>query len=250
MKLLYTISPDYLGAVLSESQHYSFYIQGYPSIKEAQKGLYKRNISDILGFLYLTETKPNIKKLANLIMEIDSFANQDMIFLLAIKTYDFATLKANINPQNLKIKVLSGWELITDLVLKECFTPFILSNFAPYEDTSLGDTSIYHYTVNLSEYRTKNLEYSRLFDYKSLQLLSPVNKLDSVEETYLHDKILAGLSGVRDDYYDVRKAYIAAHFGINEIDKVANSLLVVMKGNKTLARALEKRMEEKINEVR
>lgn len=251
MKLLYTISPEYLPAIIKESSEFSFLIQGYTDWKDANDGLSKRNIIDILGFFYFSESRFDIKKITAFIKKVDMFANPGMVFLIAVKGYDFNTVKAKLKTKNLKIKVFNKWELVTDIVLKECFSCFLFNNFSPYEGTDIGDKSVPCYYVEPENYKTKTLKYNRLFDSEFLQLITPVKMADTLKDTCMFDKVLCKHMGLMDDYFYIRRTYIEAHFGINSNFKdVRPKVDRVLGGNKILAQAILKRFEGVYNEAR
>lgn len=228
MKLLYVISPNYLNAIKSESDKYSFYIQGYQKLKDAEEGLIKRNIGDILGFLYFSDKLPkNLERLVNFIQTVDSFAPKGMIFLIASQTGgNFDYIKSKLRIENLSIKILSGWDIVTNETISVCFTPFVIANFNPYNEYKTHRTkSSFSYNKDLV---SDNLKIENSFERKLLKAISPVKLQSNLETTLANDLILNEFSYTRDSYYKIRQIYIQAHFGdCTKLNELAANLTKV-----------------------
>lgn len=253
MKLLYLISPNYMNAFRAEIEPYSFKLQGYPSIQQAHEGLHKRNISDILGFVYFSTSLPrNYKAVIQFLERVDMIAPKDMIFMLAVqdgKGFDY--VKSSFEPQNLKLKVMSGWDDVTDVVIKSCLATFILSNYKPYNETNLGSKKTRETSIDFSQIEMKNLKYKRLFRNEMLELLTPVNmtplKEPNQEVTIMNDALLNRLATNRDMYYRVRLAYIKAHFGDSTMIHEIQNDLVTIYGNLVIANGVYREIQNVCN---
>ena len=248
MKLLFVISPNYLNAIKEESDKYTFYIQGYQNLKLANEGLIKRNIGDILGFLYFGDKLPkNLDAFITFISKVDLMAPKGMVFLIASQNGgNFNYLKNKLKLNNLAIKITYGWEAVTDQILRSCFSPFILYNYNPYND--YRDTKGLKEFVYTREGDPVNLKYERLFDSRLLEVISPVNKVINLEETLTTDKILYELSVKRDVYYNIRSYYIRAHFGDESILSNLYTELNKVCPNNIIAESIYRRVESIINE--
>lgn len=253
MKLLFTISPNYMNAFRAETENYSFLIQGYPSIKKAHEGLHKRNIKDILGFVYFGKSIPrNYKAVIEFIERVDLIAPKGMIFLLAVQDgKDFDLIKSHLEADNLIIKVMSGWTDVTDIVIKSCLATFILQNYDPYIDTALGSSKTRVDPVDATYNRCKSLRYQRIFKQETLELINKVNltpkSKPNLQETITGDLVLYNLSQRRNIFYRVRLAYIQCHFGNNELLSVIQKDLKQACGSYPLANAMYRHMQEVYN---
>lgn len=235
MKLLYVLSPNYLNAIKEESDKYSFYIQGYQRLKDAEEGLIKRNIGDILGFLYFSDRLPKrLDRLIDFIQMVDSFAPKGMIFLIASQTGgNFDYIKSKLKIENLIIKVTGGWDIVTNEIISACFTPFIINNFNPYLDYREDKNK--RSFVYKPELVSENLKFIKNFDRKLLKVISPVRLQKTLETTLANDLILNEFAYRRDSYYIVREIFIRAHFGdttrINELSanlsKICSNTFVI-----------------------
>lgn len=248
MKLLFVVSPNYLNAIKEESDKYTFYIQGYQNLKLANEGLIKRNIGDILGFLYFGDRLPKkLDALITFIRKVDLIAPKGMIFLIASQNGgNFNYIKGKLKLNNLVIKITYGWEAVTDQILRSCFSPFLLYNYNPYNN--------YRNTKSLREFEYTregdpvNLKYERLFDSKLLEVISPVNILANLSNTLTADKILYKLSLRRDIYYDIRSNYIRAHFGDDTVISKLYADLNKVCPNRIIAESICRRVEEIVYE--
>lgn len=248
MKLLFVISPNYLNAIKEESDRYTFYIQGYQNLKLANEGLIKRNIGDILGFLYFGDRLPKkLDALITFIRKVDLIAPKGMIFLIASQSGgNFGYIKNSLKLNNLVIKITYGWEAVTDQTLRSCFSPFLLYNYNPYNN--------YRNTRGLQEFvYTRegdpiNLKYERLFDSKLLEVISPVNVLNTLDSTLTTDKVLYKLSLRRDIYYDIRSNFIKAHFGDSSVISRLYLNLNKVCPNRIIAESICRRVEEIVYE--
>lgn len=253
MKLLYLISPTYMSAFRAETEDYSFKIQGYPSIQLAHEGLHKRNVSDLLGFVYFSTSLPrNYKAIIQFLERVDMIAPKGMIFMLAVqdgKGFDY--IKESFKPINLKIKIMSGWEDVTDIVIKSCLATFVLENFKPYADTEIGSKKTREDIINFSDVEVKSLKYKRLFRKEMLELISKVNLTPvdnpTVEVTVLNDTLLNKLSVSQDMFYRVRLAYVQAHFGIDTMIPTIQKDLVSIYNSLVLANAVYRDIQEICN---
>lgn len=256
MKVLYIISSTYMSAFKYEAEGYSFLIQGYPDLKAAHNGLHKRNIGDVLGFIYFAESLPrNVKALVQFIERADMIAPEEMIFLMAIHdNKGFDLVKQQVEVDNLKLKVIGGWSDVTDIVIKSCFAPFILANQKPYLDTDIGSVKVRNENVSVLGHAFPVLQYNRIFNSDMLELTSevimtPKGKPD-LQSTCVNDLVLHKLAMNRDMFYRIRLTYIEAHFGVNtNILKIQNDLLRV-SGNVTIANTLYRKIQYKYQEAK
>lgn len=253
LKLLYVISLNYMNAFRAETEDYSFLIQGYPNIKKAHDGLHKRNIKDILGFIYFNKSLPrNYKAVVEFIERVDMIAPKGMIFLIAAQDgKDFDLIKQNIKPQNLVVKIMSGWTDVTDIVIKSCLATFILQNYDPYIDTTLGSSRTRIEPVNCLNTKPKSLQYKRIFKQETLELIDKVNLIPktnpNLSATITGDLVLYNLSKQRNIFYRVRLAYIQCHFGNDDLLTTIQNDLKKACGNYTLANAMYRHMQEVYN---
>ena len=250
MKLLYVISPCYLNALRTEADNYNFYIQGYQNFKQANNGLYKRNISDILGFLYFADTIPRKPwELIKFIRRVDTFAPKGMIFLISVKDpTNLDVIKHNIKTINLTVKCSVKWELVTDVVVKTAFAPFILSNYDLYEDTNIGSIKKINTSIYNRNSEPNNIQYRRLFSNNLMEVLSEVNKLETCQETEQADLILNKLISTKSVARQVRLAFIRAHFGIEPVERELLKNLHVLTENEILDKALYSKFQEVVYE--
>ena len=255
MKLLYLISPTYMSAFRAETEDYSFKLQGYPSIQLAHEGLHKRNISDLLGFVYFSTSLPrNYKAIIQFLERVDMIAPKGMIFMLAVQDgKGFEYIKETFKPINLRIKVMSGWEDVTDIVIKSCLAIFILENYKPYDDTEIGSKKTREDIIDFSEVEVKNLKYKRLFRKEMLELISKVNLTPvnepNIEVTVMNDTLLNKLAVSQDIYYRVRLAYIQAHFGIDVLIPTIQNDLVSIYNSLVVANAVYRQIQEICNDA-
>lgn len=152
LKTVFMISPDYLESAFTETEKFSFELQGYGNFVTACKRLPYVNFTDVLGFVYLC----NHPCLAGS-KEYDAMLDFFRLCNLSGTSKKFLIVsKDNLNDlipvlkkyNNIRFSILSSIEFITDKVFnKDIFGSILLDNYEPYifrdeKPVSLGDYSI------------------------------------------------------------------------------------------------------------
>lgn len=190
MKVIYVVSPDYLEAILNESQKYSFAIQGYGDLDRACKGLCYVNVLDILGFGYVADTFPEpgsplYDKFINFVSKC-SLLGADKKFVLVTKEtvpdiggdlYRFSNLEF------VSVVEKNGF---TDITLnRNFFGSILLANYQPYNFNGEHEEA-YH----LSDCSCRVLKCPKVIPDFMLDILAPVSRLDSCASTIENDPVI------------------------------------------------------------
>lgn len=193
MKVIFTISPNYLGSIYKESKKYNFRIQGYTQESVAIKRLVRTNIMDILGFCYVADELPedltDLKELLRLLDLVCESHPRKFTFALL----DYSNLKKLAEKGKtlhesypyLKITTLPNLEDITDdVVNRMIFGPILLDNYHAYYVEGISDDKD---TLSRKMFHVPRLEYRPIIKNKFLDILSLPVMHESVEETLQYD---------------------------------------------------------------
>lgn len=219
MKLIFGISQNYLYALRDEAKRFNFNIFGYSTVKEARQNLYKRNIEDILGFVYLDDKLPRkLKEFIEFIQYIDTVVEKGKMFIICLNNLSgLDLLKSNLQINNLDIKVTPRWEALTDIVVRNCFAPIVLSKYTPYMDTDIGSRVVLSTPPNLLGVSSDTLAYNKLIEQGLVEVMKPIAIYGTYEETRSYDTVMQELaSDVKNlPFYKARDCRIKSLFGIN-----------------------------------
>ena len=239
MKLIFGISQNYLYALRDEAQRFNFNIFGYSTVKESRQNLYKRNIEDILGFVYLDDKLPRkLKEFVEFIQYVDTIVEKGKMFIICLNNMSgLNLLKSNINVNNLDIKVTPRWEALTDIIVRNCFAPIVLSKYTPYMDTDIGSRVVLSTPPNLLGISSDTLSYNRLIEKGLVDVMKPIIKYNTYEETKSYDLIMQELASDLKNlpFYKARDCRIKKMFGIyfsikdlkDTLSKVCKNLILV-----------------------
>ena len=233
MKVLYVISPDYLEAIVKETSDYSFAIQGYADIAKAVDSLHKTNINDILGFIYMADEMPEYyNDLINFIDKCSLMCDYTKSILFVVKDKsDLKDFLDYVESPAIKIEVITGYEVITDVIIKNSVLTILRGQEKPY--LNLESEKFIDYRENDKE---PVLSYEPLFSQRILDVTSDVFKLDTLDETKMYDVILRTYEGFDEIIFTLREAFIKAFFGIfTDTRSIVNSA----KGDNNLYCTLE-----------
>ncbi|GAA0101669.1 hypothetical protein UT300012_23840 [Paraclostridium bifermentans] len=207
MNTIYTISPHYLDAILKETKDYLFTIQGYRDIALAINALQTVNTKNIYGYLYMADELPRYEDMLEFIRRIDLMGGDKQLLIVIKDVEDFENFRQFYKGSKTKVKVIKGFEVMTDIVIKRAIGDTLKSQLEPYmseEPEKIKRIEPHKY-----------LEYKPVIDKKLMRILEPIRNVnDNLADTLKYDAFLQ--SGIKEGHltYKLRKAYISAHFGV------------------------------------
>ena len=239
MNIIYTISPHYLDAILKETKDYLFAVQGYRDIALAINALQTVNTKNIYGYLYMADELPRYEDMLEFIRRIDLMGGDKQLLIVVKDIEDFERFREYYRGSKTLVKVIKGYEVMTDIIIKRAIGDTLKSQLEPY----LSDEPVKIEKVVPHKY----LEYKPVIDKKLIGVLEPVRIVNNdLEDTLKYDAFIQ--SGIREGHllYKLRKAYISAHFGIKEDlsseYKIKNDELYMMvRSVETIAKEVCKR---------
>lgn len=220
MKVIYAISPKYLYALKEEIEPYSFSIQGYEEFELAEDGLKKTNAKDILGFVYLANELPNMfQPLIDFIDSCSVISEPSKPFIIAVKTQkDINLLASKLTAPNIKLRLMSNFEQVTDKLIRNIILEILKESVEPYIDNTIDRNPI----IDLPD---PTLRYTPLIDPRVSCILDTIDFKRDLRDTLVCDTVLPTLK-TYEDYYNLRKAYICAYYGMKldhkELDEIIN----------------------------
>lgn len=209
MNIIYTISPHYLDAILKETKDYLFAIQGYRDIALAINALQTVNTKNIYGYLYMADELPRYEDMLEFIRRIDLMGGDKQLLIVVKDVEDFEKFRQYYRGSKTVVKVIKGYEVMTDIIIKRAIGDTLKSQLEPY----VSDEPVKIERVVPHKY----LEYKPVIDKKLMRILDPIKIVnDDLEDTLKYDAFMQ--SGIKEGHltYKLRKAYISAHFGIKE----------------------------------
>lgn len=224
---IFVVSDQYLDACYKEAEKYEFLLQGYGNFIDAIEGLKFINESEILGYVVLTDSIKETKKL-NMFLEKCNMISNSKLFLFALK--DKANLYKFIEPdkyKNLRFSYVTDMEVVTDLTLdRDVFGTILIDCFEPYELKPKPKINV--------DFTPKIISYKALFPPLSLTVLKEPLILADVEQTIKFDESCKKLIEKNTLLYDIRRVFIYKLFKkcdseledkiVKEIAKVNDSL--------------------------
>ena len=226
MKILYVISPDYLDAVIKQTKDYTFAIQGYRNFIEASEALHTQNIKDILGFLYISDRMPEYFTDAyDFIDRCGIMTGKDKTFLIVCKdSKDIKDFLDYIESCELTLKIISGYEVLTDVIIRNSVSTILMSQIKPYVEREPIADIIEDDETSLSP----TLHFEQILEPNVLDITMPVLKMATLDETIRYDNIILKYKYEDEITYALRLAYIKANFGIfqsikGQLDKVKSN---------------------------
>lgn len=206
LNIIYTVSPHYLDAILNETKDYLFAVQGYRDICLALDALKTVNDKNVYGYLYMADELPKYEDMLEFIHRLDLMGGEKELLIVVKDVEDFNEFLAFYKGSKTKIKVIKGYEVMTDLIIKRAIGDILKSQLNPYELNTEDNIlrSVPH------EY----LEYKPLVDKRFLRILDKVRLVDNMENTLRYDELLQ--SGLQKEHliYRLREAYICSVFGV------------------------------------
>lgn len=209
MNIIYTISPHYLDAVLKETKDYLFAVQGYRDIALAINALQTVNTKNIYGYLYMADELPRYEDMLEFIRRIDLMGGDKQLLIVVKDVEDFNNFRQYYRGSKTLVKVIKGFDVMTDIIIKRAIGDTLKSQLEPY----ISEEPVKIEKVKPHRY----LEYKPVIDRKLMRIIEPVNIVnDDLEDTLKYDSFMQ--SGIKEGHlvYRLRKAYISAHFGIKE----------------------------------
>ena len=215
MGSIFMISPDYLEVCYNEIKKYECTLQGYGNFESGLRGLLKTNVSDILGYVFLSQALPKDREIFHEFLYRCNLCGGDKKFLIALlDTTGLSEINFSLYP-NLRFGYIAITEVITNVTInRDIFGSILLDNFEPYKFTDT-EQAIPDLQKN---YR---LQYKPLFSSYILDCLQRVHLMDTLDETLLGDKVLYKYKKDNSILAAFREHYIKTYFS----DNVDNSHL-------------------------
>lgn len=223
MSSIFMISPDYLEVCFNEIKDYDCTLQGYGSIEKGIKGLLKTNVSDILGYVYLSSALPtDLGILDEFLYRCNLYGGNKKFLIALLNTSGLNRIDFSKYP-NLRFGYIAIPEVITNVTInRDIFGTILLDNFSPYKFEN--DVKTIPDLQNV--YR---LQYKPVFSSYILDCLKRVHIADSLEDTLLSDKVLYKYRMDQSILADFREHYIRTYFS----DDVDNSHLFELINTET-----------------
>lgn len=236
MKLVFAISQNYLYAIRDEAQKFIFNIFGYSTVKEARENIHKRNMSDILGFVYLDEKLPRkLKDFIEFIQYVDTVSDKGKLFVICLNNQTgLDLLKKNLKVNNLDVKITPKWEAVTDIIIRNCFAPILLSKYTPYINTDIGSRVVLPTPPNILGVSSDTLEYKKLINQGLVEVMKPIKKYNTYEDTKVFDTVMQHLAEDKRDlpFFKARDCRIRKMFGLPySIEDTRKELIKVCKNS-------------------
>lgn len=240
MGYIYTVSDNYLETVYEHTREFQYIdVIGYRSIKKATSRLHLTNSKDILGYLYIDDEMPEYEDMMRFIRKIELTLDKTKILLLVVR--DALSCEEFLNQYAgslVTIRVISGFEVLTDTILKNALGTIYSTQAQPYLDLEEDEDQIIipnpHY-----------LEFNRLFSKQITDLISPVQKLNDLTETERFDGVLTRIRNKDTFENEYRRAFIRAKFNSRHLHTVHESPY-----DSCLTMALEEILREEIENER
>ena len=236
LNIIYTVSPHYLDAILNETKDYLFAIQGYRDIGLAIEALQTVNDKNVYGYLYMADELPRYEDMLDFIHRLDLMGGDKELLIVTKDVEDFNQFLEYYKGSKTKIRVIKGFEIMADLIIKRAIGDILKSQLSPYE--------LEEQERVLRPEPHEYLEYKAVVDKRFLRILEPIRCVDNLENTLRYDELLQ--SGLKKEHliYRLRKAYISSYFGVledltklysdikdDELYMLIRSLEVMMKEN-------------------
>jgi hypothetical protein len=200
---VFSVSPQYLRHLKSESEDYKFKFQGYGNFEDACAGLMKTNASEFYGFVILFDSLPQSKsKLTRFIKLCDMISENSpnpkrMVFGVKDEKDLLPFIKA-LKTKHLEL-YYAKFEILTDtFIKKELFGTILDSYLRPYGERN-SSAKILTKGASL-----KGLKYEPVLSGPVLDSLSPVEVHDTVTSTITRDRYLSELKSTNDFLYKLR----------------------------------------------
>lgn len=208
---MFVVSPDFLEPIYKESAGYTFKIQGYGNFQDACKGLLKTNVQDIIGFLILAEKLPEDLSYFEKFLEycnLVSDVSKRIVIALQNNT-GFNQLILRIKPKNIKVSLISNYEVVSDTFIKKTlFGTILKDSLKPYKVLSDDIIDINRFTEKIS------IKYTPLFHSYTFKCIEPILNYSSLEEALSVDKNLRELEKFDDILYELRLVYLYKKFNM------------------------------------
>lgn len=211
------VSSQYLHALRKESKGFRFKLQGYGTFAKACSGIVRTNITDIYGFVMLMDSLPeDTEELCRFLRRADLIskdANPSRRLVIGINNDDgLVSLLRSCDIKNLEV-YSANFELVTDNFIKQELYGTVLDGaLTPYKGRKYLSSPVSRSTLPL-------LKAESPFPPDMLLALSPVNKSNTLVDTYKRDKPLATLTSSGSFYTAVRRYVIQRHFSNSEEDR-------------------------------
>lgn len=203
-------SPDYLNALYLESGPYTFKFQGYGDIEKACVGLGRTNISEILGFVMVSDKLPqDTTALERFLYKCNLIAGDTKVrrrFVFGLRESEgLVTMLKKGKYQNLDF-YSSDFDILTDSFLrKDIFGTVLESHLKPY---SFTDTSVSALRGGLPL-----LKVVPLFPMPVTRVTSEIVKRETIRSTEVEDPILSEDKSLSEFYILLRRLAIRQAFG-------------------------------------
>jgi len=209
LEIIYVVSPDYLESIFLESKKYSFDIQGYGSLTRAKSGLKYTNVSEILGYAYVSTKFPErgSKEFGQFLdfLRLCSLAGSDTKFLVITTVPVGGAVQSLKEFPGLRFSLYVAEDGITDIVIDQnLFGSILLDNYEPYllkerEKESLGSL------------QCPVLRFNPVVPDYFFEVFSQVHSMGSVKETIRNDPVVAMYGGSGSAFAMLRKIAIMVH---------------------------------------
>lgn len=232
METIVVVSPEYLTAIYNETKKYSFAIQGYGSFADAVKGILKVPAKDLLGVACLVYSLPmpgstEYKALQQLLTTLTYFEDEKRFVVV---TQNATNRKGSelFKYEHVDVMLFDSEEDVTDITINQTIVGNLLKKTKkPYhlndtvEQCRLGDDPC-----------NWRLQYNHALSENELVLLSPVTKLDSIQQTLEKDRAFQRFEEKKNELYQLsRKLIVLKAFGQSDrlLVKTVRKLLEISK---------------------
>ena len=223
MKTIFIISPWYLSQIFDESEDFSFTIQGYGSLRDANVGITRINSADLLGVAFVHDELPasdtkEYKRLRTFLQKLNMMSDsKKMVFLLRGSSHGLHQLIRGLD--NIRVFVSAEHAVLTDTLIRQnVFGSILLDNTPVYDIKKQTDNE-----EDLGDPQSFRLKFEDFIGHSYLDVVENISKYDNSADTIVNDTIYQKYRDNNHLLALLRKKVILNSF--NEKDTVLDTLL-------------------------
>ena len=208
MGYIYTVSPEYLETIYNKCQVFQYInIIGYRDINKATRRLHFTNVKDVLGYMYVGDYMPEYSEMMRFIRKIELTLNKNKMLLLVIRDENsYLDFINQYSGSHVQIRAIAGFEVLNDMILRNAIGTIYQTQAEPYlELVNKKDNDVV--------IGNKYINFERLMPKELTALVTPVRKLNTLDETIRFDNVLMKMRDKTSFEYQYRQEFIKSSFG-------------------------------------
>lgn len=226
MKTIFIISPWYLSQIDEEAEDFSFSIQGYGSLRDANVGITRINSMDLLGVAFVHDGIPSadtkeFSRLRSFLQKVDKMHDsKKVVFLLRDSSHGIRQLVQGLS--NIRVFVSAEHAVFTDTLIRQnVFGSILLDNNPVYDIKKQLDEA-----PDLGDPQSYRLKYEDFIGHSYLDVMEPLRKYSTSGDTIMNDDVYQRYRDTNQLLALLRKKVILNTF--NERDQILDSVLTKM----------------------